>query len=112
MEVDLDITTYMLAAKYSPDIGSDTARPFLTAGLGAIYADFETVLWEATVLEGLLRTSSSDSDLDIGSKIGLGVDYYLREKWSLAVEGNYTLGFGDVDDIKYFTTGLGLAYHF
>ncbi len=111
-EVDLDITAYMLTAKYSPDIGSDTTKPFLAAGLGAIYADFYTVLWRSFVLEGLTRASDSDSDINMGGKIGLGIDFFLHEKLSFSIEGYYTMGFFSLHNIRYFNPGLGIAYHF
>jgi len=82
----------------------------------------EKVKLSTVVGAGLMHTDSelpdetsisvSDDETDLCAKVGLGLDFFAFQDISLGIEGNYTFGFGDLDDIMYFNFTIGAAYHF
>ena len=106
-DAEADITTYMLAGKISPDFGSEIIRPFVVAGFGIMHGELDV-----TASVAGYSASDSDSETDTCAKIGLGVDFFAKENVSVGLEGNYTLGFGDMDEFRYMSFTLGVAYHF
>jgi hypothetical protein len=40
------------------------------------------------------------------------LDFFATQDISFGIEGNYTGGFNDLEDIRYFNFTLGVAYHF
>jgi opacity protein-like surface antigen len=111
VDVDVDVMTYMLAAKVSPGFGSDIIRPFVVAGFGFATADVDATA-TATVSGKKYSSSASDSETDLCTKLGLGIDFYINEHVSVGLEGSYTWGLGDLDEGRYINSTLGLAYHF
>lgn len=99
----LDITTYMLAAKLTPDINSGSFIPFIVGGLGIMETNYK---------DSFGRGSYSESDPC--AKLGLGVDFFRFETLSIGVEANYVwgLGAGALDEISYINSTFGVAYHF
>jgi hypothetical protein len=93
--VDVEVMTYMFTLKGFFPIASEKVKLSVVAGGGLMYAE-----------------AGSDDEIDGCAKLGLGFDYFLIQNFSAGIEGNYTLGFGDLDDIQYFNFILGVAYHF
>jgi opacity protein-like surface antigen len=106
-EVEVTVYTFMLALKGYAPVYSDNVMFFVVAGGGVMYADVDTKVSGFSV-----SRSDSDDEVDGCAKIGLGFDFFPIQNFSIGIEGNYTLGFGDVDDIRYFNFTLGAAYHF
>lgn len=108
-EAEVDVFTFMLAAKVSPNLGLERLRPYAIGGAGLMYGEVDA---EATALG--VTVSDSDSETDACAKLGLGLDFYITQEKniSLGLEGNYVWGFGDLDEIRYFNVTLGIAYHF
>lgn len=104
---ELEVLTYMLVAKFSPDLGSKRVRPFGVVGFGLMDAE---AFVKATV--GAISAADSDSDTDTCGKLGLGVDYFATQNISIGLEVNHLWGFGDLDGVRYFNITLGVAYHF
>ena len=75
-----------------------------------MYADADVKVKSDII--GPIRVSDSDDDMDFALKIGLGADYLLNDNIFLNLEGNYTLGVDDLEDIRYFHFILGAAYRF
>ena len=106
-EVEVTVYTFMLALKGYAPVYSDNVMFFAVVGGGVLLADIDTKLRGPTISE-----SDSDDEVDGCAKIGFGIDYFPIQNLSAGIEGSYTLGFGDVDDVRYFNFTLGVAYHF
>jgi len=103
----LDVTTYMVVAKFT--CGLEPLKPFIVVGGGNMDAHHYYEAYE----RGLrVTTSDSERQSDLCAKLGLGVDFFVTKRVSIALEGSYVWGFGDLDAIKYFNTTLGLGYHY
>ena len=59
-----------------------------------------------------LSIASSADETEMCAKVGLGLDVYATKNISFGAEGNYTLGFDNLEDIRYFNFTVGVAYHF
>ena len=92
---DVEVMTYMIGLKGFFPIASEKVKLSVVAAGGLMYAE-----------------AGSDDETDGCAKFGLGLDYFLIQNFSAGIEGNYTLGFGDLDEIRYFNFTLGVAYHF
>jgi opacity protein-like surface antigen len=103
------ITTFVIAGKLSPDVGSEVFRPYITAGLGMMNGDIDTTV---SFSGSGLKTEGSGSVRDECAKFGVGVDYFVRKNISVDFEASYVMGFGDNDDVRYTNLHLGVAYHF
>jgi opacity protein-like surface antigen len=106
-EVEVTVYTFMLALKGYVPVYSENMMFFATLGGGVMRADADTTVRGATI-----SRSDSDDEVDGCAKIGFGFDFFPIQNLSAGIEGNYTLGFGDVDDVRYFNITLGVAYHF
>jgi opacity protein-like surface antigen len=101
-EVDLEIFTCMFVLKGYFPISTEKVKISTIVGAGLMQADFKYGS----------SFSGSDDEIDLCGKIGLGLDFFATQDISLGIEGNYTFGFGDLDDIRYFNFTIGAAYHF
>jgi len=106
-DVEVTVYTFMLALKGYQPVYSEKLMFFVVAGGGIIYFDADTKISGAGD-----SISDSQDEADGCAKIGLGFDFFPIKNFSAGIEGNYTLGFGDADDIRYFNFTLGVAYHF
>jgi opacity protein-like surface antigen len=107
MDAEADITTYMIAGKISPDLGSEIIRPFVVGGFGIMHGDLDVRANAAGYY-----VADSDSETDMCGKIGLGVDFFVQQNVSIGLEGAYVWGLGDMDEVRYVNYTLGVAYHF
>jgi hypothetical protein len=106
-EPGLDVTTYMSAGKFSPDLGSKTAKPYIVGGFGLMRAETASdehgpALW--------FVDPNRKSELATSGKIGLGLEL-RKDNTSLGIEGNLASGFGDLADVVYQTWSMGLTIH-
>jgi len=106
LDSDLDVWTAIIAAKIYPIQGK--IKPYFTVGIGIMQASIDAT----ASAPGYLPYSASDNETDPCGKIGLGVDIFINQNISFNLEGAYTAGFNDLDEIQYFTISAGLAYHF
>ena len=110
-EVDLEILTYMIALKGYFPISTEKVKLSTVVGAGLMYADLKYEI-STSGLPYETSISGSDDETDLCAKVGLGLDFFAFQDISLGIEGNYTFGFGDLDDIRYFNFTIGAAYHF
>ena len=104
---EVKATTYMFSLKGYFPISTDYTKLSVIAGGGLMHAKGKFhVLYDGE------RSYISDSDTDLCAKVGMGLDHYLTRDISIGLEGNYTWGFSDLKDIRYWQLGMGLAYHF
>jgi len=94
-EGEVEIFTCMFVLKGYFPISTEKVKLSTVVGAGLMHADFK-----------------SDDEIDLCAKVGLGLDFFAFQDISLGIEGNYTFGFGDLDDIMYFNFTIGAAYHF
>ena len=105
IDADLDVWTIVLAAKVYPFPGN--VRPYFTAGLGIMNASMDATVSAA----GYYPESAKEYEANPCGKIGFGVDFFINPSLSFNVEGAYTAGFNDLDDIGYFTVSIGIGFH-
>jgi opacity protein-like surface antigen len=91
-------------------------RPYISAGFGIIRQDYDIEL-SASIRDekiGDYAVSDSDHDTDenLCGKCGIGFEFRPIDRASVGIEGCYTAGFGDMDDIKYTTITLGASIYF
>jgi hypothetical protein len=106
-EAGRDVTTYMPGVKFSPDLGSKTARPYIVGGFGLMRAETTPeehgpALW--------FVDPNRESELATSGKIGLGLEV-RKDNTSIGIEGNLASGFGDLADVVYQTWSMGLTLH-
>ncbi|MDL1980016.1 MAG: porin family protein [Deltaproteobacteria bacterium] len=87
---DLEIQTYMIVLKGYFHHSTEKVKFSTIVGTGRMHSD-ETG-WCA--------------------KVGLGLDFFTTQNISLGIEGNYTFGFDDLEEIEYLNFTIGAAYHF
>ncbi|MDH3885773.1 MAG: porin family protein [Desulfobacterales bacterium] len=107
-ETELDIMTFILSLKGNfPVKWYQVISPYIIAGGGIMHADADFKIRGP----GISGNSSTD-ETDFCGKIGGGFDFFLHENFSVNLEGNYTFGFDDLEDIQYFHFILGGVFHF
>ncbi len=106
IDSDIDVFTTIVSAKLYPF--QSMIKPYLTFGLGVMHAKIDA----SASAPGYLTTSASESETDPCGRVGFGVDYFVNKKFSLNLEGAWTSGFNDLNDIRYFSVSGGVAYHF
>lgn len=96
----LAVATYMAAIKGYFPINSNAVKLSAIVGLGIMDVN----------LDGHFTRNNNDADLCY--KLGLGMDLFATPDVSFGLEGNWTRGAEDLNDIEYFNFTLGVAYHF
>jgi len=109
IDAEMEIMTFMIAGKLSPDVGSEVVRPFITAGAGMMKGKLDL---KGSAPSIGFSESESDSESDFCGKLGVGVDFYATKNISVGTEVSYVMGFGDMDNIKYTNFNVGVSYHF
>jgi len=103
----LDVTTYMPAVKFSPDLGSKTARPYIIGGFGLMHAETASEEYNPAIW---FVDPNRESELEASGKIGMGLEL-RQDNTSLGMEGSLASGFGDLADVVYQTWSMGLTLH-
>ncbi|MDL1962784.1 MAG: porin family protein [Deltaproteobacteria bacterium] len=110
-EGDLEIFTCMFALKGYFPISTEKVKLSTIVGAGLMHADSKHEFF-SSALPDKTSISGSNDEIDLCGKVGLGLDFFTAQDISIGIEGNYTFGFGDLDDIRYFNFIIGAAYHF
>ena len=121
--IETDVTTCMLSAKFSPKLGSSSLRLLILGGVGIMNMDgdykepSQISHWydEYGYIDNVTVDewdSCSFSETGACAKIGLGLEYFMTEHVSAGLESSYVVGFGDVDGIDYTNFTFSVAYHF
>ena len=106
-KADLNIMTYMIALKGYFPISTEKVKLSVVVGGGIMYADLDS-----KVRVNGSSISYSYDETELCGKVGLGLDFFATQDISFGIEGNYTLGFNDLEEVRYFNFTLGVAYHF
>ena len=127
LEGKVNITTLMFVSKIAPNFGSDTVRPFVTAGIGIMRSELEVkadtsanASYNRYSYRHGYKGSLSESDISVCFKLGTGVDFFVKDNLSLGFEVAYILGTGSlsllgqdiIDELKYMNYTFGVAYYF
>ena len=110
-EGEVEIFTCMFVLKGYFPISTEKVKLSTVVGAGLMQADLK-YRFSTSGLPDETSISLSDDEIDLCAKVGLGLDFFTTQDISLGIEGNYTFGFGDLDDIRYFNFTIGAAYHF
>ncbi len=95
-------------------------RPYAVAGLGFIRAELEFDIEKEVVgsidgeeVERITESdSASGSETELMARFGLGCDFLLSDRWGINGEFAYNMPFGDLDDWRFYTLGVGAFYRF
>lgn len=75
----------------------DRIQPYLVLGANGFWAK---------------PPGAREHEVDWGFRNGLGVDYYVSEKWALNFESSFVWGVGNVWKNYFLETGIGIVYRF
>jgi len=106
-EIKVQIMTFMIAAKFSPDFGSPVVRPYVIVGGGIMSGKVDI-----NVSDYYVSAEESTTKTEACAKIGGGIDFYVTKNISLGIEGSYVSGFSDLDKIRYTNLSGNFSYHF
>lgn len=106
-DAELKAMTYMFALKGFFPMSTEYTKLSVIAGGGIMHAKGKLNVQYAGRL-----ASASVSETDLCAKVGMGLDHYVTPEISIGMEGNYTWGFSDLSDIRYWQLSMGVAYHF
>ena len=104
VEADLDIMTYLLSMKITPD--TRVLKPYVIFGFGVMDAKAEGGFGVGDVS---FRASADDTDG--AARFGLGIDFYPTSVFSIGLEASYVMGISDLENIRYIPCILGFAFH-
>lgn len=104
---EVEVRTYMVALKGYFPIPNDKVRLSVVVGGGFMTANSDFPI----DFDGDSNSDAID-ETDPCAKVGIGIDFFASPEISIGIESNYTLGFFDVEDIRYFHIIVGAAYHF
>jgi opacity protein-like surface antigen len=104
---EVEIFTGMISLKgYFPQF--TVIRPFVIAGAGIMH--YKVSYNDAAKTSGF--PLPDDNETDLCFKVGGGVDFFINDVVSLGIEGNYTRGVEDVDEVEYIHIGTGVNVYF
>ncbi len=55
---------------------------------------------------------ASDRRVEVAARFGGGLDFYITENWVATGEVSYLMPTGKLDDLDYYSIGIGLQYRF
>lgn len=87
--------------------GSRAINPYFVAGLG--YMDVDVDAYGPSPIVSEIQSFDKS---DLAAKLGLGIDFFTHNNFSIGIEGDYFFGFGDLNDINYANFMLGVCYYF
>jgi opacity protein-like surface antigen len=93
---DFNVWSVLLNVKGYPLSGR--FQPYAIAGAGML----------GVVAQG----DGPDDEVEFTGRVGTGIDVYATERYVVNLEGAYYLPTGDLDDVNFWSLGLGLQYHF
>jgi opacity protein-like surface antigen len=109
-QFELDVKALMASVKAS--FNREYIIPYLTMGVGMMSPEAKMVVSGREGNQTVTVTTDAEIDTDYCAKFGLGIDYFVREYISIGLEGHYTLGFGDLENVKYVNLMLGTSVYF
>ena len=79
-------------------------QPFLLAGFGLMVAD--------TKLRVTGLGSASESETDLATRFGGGIDIYATKRIAVDIKADYVMPVAGNDTFEYYTLSVGLMYRF
>ena len=104
-DAKVNLMTFIIAGKLSPDIGSEVMRPYITVGAGMMQVNIDAT----ASVPGYGSSYFEDGSC---AKIGVGIDFYTTKNISIGIEGSYVMVLGSMEKMEYTNFNLGAAYHF
>lgn len=104
---DVEILTGIVSLKgYFPRF--TIIRPYVIAGAGIMH-------YNVDYNDGARAADLSlpdDEETSLCFKVGGGVDFFITDFLSFGIEGNYTGGLEEVDEVRYIHVGAGINFYF
>jgi opacity protein-like surface antigen len=113
---DLDLETLVFTVNAKGHLMTGRYQPFVLAGLG--FMRMETKAYDKTSQAALdaagrdRAPQASDRRVEVAARFGGGIDFYITENWVATAEASYLLPTGKLEDMDYYSIGLGLQYRF
>lgn len=104
---DVEILTGIVSLKgYFPQF--TIIKPYVIAGAGIMHYNVD---YNAAARASGFQLPDDD-ETSFCFKVGGGVDFFINDSVSFGIEGNYTGGMEDVDEVEYINIGAGLNFYF
>ena len=78
------------------DVNQGRIQPYLLGGIGAMAA----------------TNTDISTPVSFAGRAGMGIDYFLRNDFSINLDGAYVWPIQNLEGLEYFSIGLGVRYHF
>jgi opacity protein-like surface antigen len=123
---NLELESLVFTANVKGHLLTGRYQPFVLAGVGFMRMESKTrdVTPNADArTEACPRTPAnpdppcwaaqqSDRTVSVAMRLGGGLDYYLTENIVVSAEASYLMPTGKLDNLDYYSFGLGLQYRF
>ena len=83
----------------SPSLWEDRIFPYLRIGGGDMGTDLDA-------------DNRNSEESDFAYDIGLGTDIFVKDRFSVGLDGKRVWGTGDVSELNHYVLTLRAAYHF
>lgn len=99
--VDSEISLFMMSGVFKAGLDYPIS-PYAFTGLGLMYADADV---------NIHSNDYDEEEIGVFTKLGVGVDFFLNKHFAFMLEGDYVMGFGDVDKMNFFRLLTGLTFY-
>lgn len=118
--LDADLSAMDFTVNLRAVLPVERFRPYAVAGLGFIRGEMEMdldieaeLIVDGEVIDRFAASQSeSESETELMARFGLGCDFLLSDSWGINGEFAYNMPFGDLDEIRFYTLGVGAFYRF
>jgi opacity protein-like surface antigen len=108
---DLELESLVFTSNVKGHLLTGRYQPFVLVGIG--FMRMETKARDA--LGGTLPGSApqgSDIEIEFAARFGGGLDFYITQSIVASAEVSYVMPTGKLDNLDYYSFGLGLQYRF
>jgi opacity protein-like surface antigen len=103
-------TTQKYNAQFESLVFTDNVKGHLLTGR---YQPFVLLGVGFMRMEGKARAVSfRETNTDVAMRFGGGLDIYATEKWVVSAEASYLLPTGKLEELDYYSIGLGVQFRF
>ena len=115
---DFELESLVFTTNVKGHLLTGRYQPFVLAGVG--FMRMESKARDTTSKAALdapdpnrdRAADAGDIWVEVALRFGGGLDFYLTENIVVSAEGSYLMPTGKLDDLDYYTFGLGLQYRF
>jgi opacity protein-like surface antigen len=120
---DLELESLVFTTNVKAHLLTGRYQPFVLLGVG--FMRMESKSHDTTpaprmrppgcpndVSKPCFAAQASDRRVEVAARFGGGLDFYITENWVATGEVSYLMPTGKLDDLDYYTIGIGLQYRF